>query len=314
MSSRLLVSVVVPVFGCASTLDELCDGLVALENEDLGLEIILVDDASTDGGGEVVHAIQQRLAQCHAIRLPRNFGQHWATSRGIAQTCGDVVIIMDCDLENSPEDVPKLLNELSESTLCVLGNSSVKGTRTLARHVLRKLYGVVLSKCYGNDLVGLGFNSFSFAAFKGQFIRDIVRENSPYDPLSIKVLDSGIQIKSVEVKVRQTGRPSSYSLFENALLAFKSVVLAGKGFQVICIRSLTWLAVTLVGAILAIPLVYSLHLKLLIPIVLSLFAFSLAVTWLVVFLSLLTSIVLSSLNQSRPVRTSAASSALHQPE
>lgn len=314
MNNQLLVSVVVPVFGCARTLDELCDGLVALESDELQLEIILVDDASTDGGGQVVLSIQQRLAQCQSILLPRNLGQHWATSRGITQTSGDAVVIMDCDLENSPNDIPKLLNELSESTLCVIGSSTVKGTRTLLRHNLRKIYGVLLSKCYGNDLAGLGFNSFSFAAFNGQFIRDTVRENSPYDPLSIKVLDSGVMIKSVRVEAQQTLRRSSYSLFENLLLAFKSFVLAGKGFQVLCVRGLAWLATSIVGIVLAIPLAILFDFNSLIPIVLGLVAFSLAVTGLVIFLSLLISIVLSSLNQSRPVKISAVSIASNQAE
>lgn len=307
MSAQQFVSVVIPVFGCASTLSELCDGLVALESDGLRLEIILVDDASTDGGGQVVQSIEHRLAQCFSILLPRNFGQHWATSQGIAQSSGDAVVVMDCDLENSPEDVPKLLSELSGATPCVLGSSSAKGTRSLLRRSLRKIYGVMLSKCYGNDLAGLGFNSFSFAAFNGQFIRDIVRQNSPYDPLSIKVLDSGVLIKSVRVEALQSGRRSSYSLFENALLAFKSVVLAGKGFQVLCVRGLTWLAVTLVGTMFAIPLTYSLHVKYLIPVVLGLFAFLLAVVGQVIFLSLLASIVLSSLNQTRLGEFSALS-------
>lgn len=307
MSDQLFVSIVVPVFGCANTLNELCDGLVALEGDDLRMEIILIDDASTDGGGQVAKAIEHRLAQCHSIHLPRNFGQHWATSQGITQSSGDAVVVMDCDLESSPRDVPKLLKELSVSTLCVLGSSSAKGTRSLLRHSLRKIYGVMLSKCYGNDLSGLGFNSFSFAAFNGEFIRDIVRQNSPYDPLSIKVLDSGVLIKSVRVEAQQSGRRSSYSLFENALLAFKSVVLAGKGFQVQCVRGLTWLTGTLGGTIIAIPLFYSLQFNSLILVILGLFAATLAVTGLAVFLSLLASIVLSSLNQTRLAKFSAIS-------
>jgi dolichol-phosphate mannosyltransferase len=301
VTNQSLLSVIVPVYGCVGTIEALCKRVIALENTELAIEVILVDDSSIDGGREILATINSRYPQCRAILLPRNFGQHWATSRGILESLGDYVVTMDCDLENNPEDISRLLAELSNKNLCVLGSSPARGSRTLVRKVLRRLYGKVLSNCYGNDLIELGFNSFSFAAFDGQFIRNIVRKNSPYDPISIKVLDSGIEIKMVTVETsRNSGRPSGYSVFENLVLAFKSLVLAGKGFQTLCVQSLMWITATLLVSLAVLVWLVERAADGTFVLLVALAAATLFTTGLGLVLALLTSIILSSLNQTRP--------------
>lgn len=301
MTNPSLLSVVVPVYGCVATIEELCKRVIALENGDLAIELILVDDSSIDGGRDILATIDTQYPQCRSIFLPRNFGQHWATSRGIQATAGDQVVIIDCDLENRPEDIPNLVAGLSDEYLCVLGSSSMRGRRTIIRQVLRKLYGRVLSRCYQNDLVELGFNSFSFAAFDGQFIRELVDANSPQDPISIKILDSGIPIRVIKVNSSpSSSRRSSYSAYENLLLAFKSLILAGKGFQILCVRCLSWVvAISLVSVPAFMWFVLqtgsSIGSVILGLVVIAIFTFGAGIV-----LALLTSIVLSSLNQTRP--------------
>jgi len=301
MTNRSLLSVVVPVFGCAATIEELCKRVIALENADLAVELILVDDSSIDGGREILATIDTHYPQCRAILLPRNFGQHWATSRGILESSGDRVVIMDCDLENKPEDIPNLVAGLSDGYWCALGSSSERGRRTYLRQVLRRLYGNMLSLCYRNNLVELGFNSFSFAAFDGQFVRRIVSENSPYDPISIKILDSGVPIQVIKVLSSQSpSRRSSYSLSENLLLAFKSLILAGKGFQTLCIRGL---AVVVTMSFVSLTLFLWLALKTGSSFGSVILGLTLAILFTLgagIVLALLTSIVLSSLNKTRP--------------
>ena len=76
MTLAISLSVVVPIYGCVGTIDELCQRVVALENNEMAIEVILVDDASRDGGTEILSTINARYPQCRAILLPRNFGQH----------------------------------------------------------------------------------------------------------------------------------------------------------------------------------------------------------------------------------------------
>lgn len=301
MTNRSLLSIIVPVYGCATTIEELCKRVTALENEDLAIELILIDDSSIDGGREILAKIDTHYPQCRVILLPRNFGQHWATSRGIQESAGGQVVIMDCDLENKPEDIPNLIAELSNKYLCVIGSCSVRGRRTIIRQALRGLYGRMLSYCYQNDLVELGANSFSFAAFDGKFIREIISNGSLFDPISLKVLDSGSPIQVVEVETPpNSSRRSNYSSSENILIAFKSLILAGKGFQVLCVKGLAWLAAIATVSVPAFMWFFlngassvgSLILGLVLAMVFTLGAG--------VALALLTSIALTSLNYTRP--------------
>jgi hypothetical protein len=149
--------------------------------------------------------------------------------------------------------------------------------------------------------VELGFNSFSFAGFDGKFVRGLVSDNSPHDPISIKILDSGVPIRVIQLATLPSmSRRSSYSQFENLLLAFKSLILAGKGFQILCVKGLAWVATVSVMSLTAFLLfilktglsIGSLIFGLLVVI---LFALGAGIA-----LVLLTSIVLSSLNQTRP--------------
>jgi dolichol-phosphate mannosyltransferase len=301
MIDQQLLSVVVPVYGCVGTIDELCKRVIALENDKLAIEVILVDDSSIDGGTEILATISSQYPQCRAILLPRNFGQHWSTSRGILESSGDYVVTMDCDLENRPEDIPELLAELTNGNLCVLGRSHARGSKTLVRGLLRRLYGRALSRCYKNDLVELGFSSFSFAAFDGQFIRKTVHEKSPYDPISIKILDSGIKIKMVTVETsRDSDRASSYSIFENLVIAFRSLVLAGKGFQTLCVQSLMWIAATLLVWLTVLVWLVERAADGTLVLLVALVAATLFSTGSGLVLALLTSIILSSLHPTRP--------------
>src|SRR5690606_21312335 len=104
------LSVVSPVFGCIGCLEELVERISAtLADKVAALEIILVDDGSPDGAWERIVELS-RLNPCvRGVRLSRNFGQHYAIAAGIEHARGDFVVVMDCDLQDPPEDIPALL-------------------------------------------------------------------------------------------------------------------------------------------------------------------------------------------------------------
>jgi undecaprenyl-phosphate 4-deoxy-4-formamido-L-arabinose transferase len=104
------LSVVVTLFNEAASLDELYSRTVTTLDE-LGrsYELIFVDDGSTDGTFatlEKLHAADERV---RAVRFKRNFGQHPAMHAGLARARGDIVLTMDGDLQNAPEDIPRLV-------------------------------------------------------------------------------------------------------------------------------------------------------------------------------------------------------------
>jgi dolichol-phosphate mannosyltransferase len=71
-------------------------------------ELVFVDDASPDGSWEVISALAAEDARVRAVRLSRNFGQHAAITAGLAESRGQMIVVMDCDLQDQPEDIPRL--------------------------------------------------------------------------------------------------------------------------------------------------------------------------------------------------------------
>lgn len=104
------LSVVVPVYGCASCLEALVERLLhALSSASRSVEIVLVDDASPDRAWQRIKELASHYKQVRGIRLSRNFGQHYAISAGLEISSGARVVVMDCDLQDVPEEIPKLL-------------------------------------------------------------------------------------------------------------------------------------------------------------------------------------------------------------
>ncbi len=108
-ADHVQLSVVVPVYGCADCLVALHDRVtqsVALITD--AWELVLIDDRSEDGGWEVLERLARRDPHVRAYRLSRNFGQDAAITAGLAEARGEWAVVMDCDLQEAPEDIPRL--------------------------------------------------------------------------------------------------------------------------------------------------------------------------------------------------------------
>src|SRR5688500_4001693 len=102
------LSVVVTLLNEEGSLEELYRRTVAALDGS-PFELILVDDGSTDGTWGVVERLHGADPRVRAVRFKRNFGQHPAMHAGLARAQGDVVVTMDADLQNVPEDLPRLV-------------------------------------------------------------------------------------------------------------------------------------------------------------------------------------------------------------
>jgi dolichol-phosphate mannosyltransferase len=123
------LSVVVPVYACRGSITELVDRARAvLVGLGQPFEIILVDDGSPDAGWDVVAALAHADPRVHAIRLSRNFGQHAAITAGLAASWARWAVVMDCDLQEPPEEIPRLYAKAKE------GYDVVRTVRRERRH------------------------------------------------------------------------------------------------------------------------------------------------------------------------------------
>jgi glycosyltransferase involved in cell wall biosynthesis len=109
------VSVVVPLFNEEESLPELCAWIdrVLSENK-LSYEVILVDDGSKDGSWEQIASLKLTYSQVRGIRFRRNYGKSAALHTGFGMASGDVVITMDADLQDSPEEIPEMCRMILE--------------------------------------------------------------------------------------------------------------------------------------------------------------------------------------------------------
>ncbi|HMP06847.1 MAG TPA: glycosyltransferase family 2 protein, partial [Lacipirellulaceae bacterium] len=117
-----MISVVIPLFDEAETLDQLHRELVELGVlRGYELQIIMVDDGSTDGSWQAVQRLSEQDPRVLGIRVRRNFGKAAALSAGFDAAAGDVVVTLDADLQDSPAEIPKLLARLDEGLDVVSG-------------------------------------------------------------------------------------------------------------------------------------------------------------------------------------------------
>jgi dolichol-phosphate mannosyltransferase len=117
-----MISVVIPIFDEVGTLEELhreLSQLAAAHSYDL--QIVLVDDGSTDGSWEVIEQLAERDPRVLGIRFRRNFGKAAALSAGFDAAAGDIIVTMDADLQDSPAEIPRLLERLNEGLDVVSG-------------------------------------------------------------------------------------------------------------------------------------------------------------------------------------------------
>lgn len=145
------VSVVVPLFNEVESLPELCGWIdrVLTENK-LSYEVILVDDGSNDGSWEQIELLKKSYPQLRGIRFRRNYGKAAALHTGFGMALGEVVITMDADLQDSPEEIPEMRRMiLDEGFDVVSGWKKKRYDPFLRKRVPTKLFNWAARKVSG---------------------------------------------------------------------------------------------------------------------------------------------------------------------
>jgi dolichol-phosphate mannosyltransferase len=162
-----MIGIVIPVFNEVQSLEPLCAELDAVAREhQYDLDIVLVDDGSTDGSWKVIESLAARDRRIRGIRLRRNFGKAAALSAGFEATCGNPVITLDADLQDDPAEIPRFVEKLNGDLDVVSGWKEVRHDpwhKVWPSHVFNwmvgKLTGVRLHdhncgmKCYRSEVL-----------------------------------------------------------------------------------------------------------------------------------------------------------------
>ncbi len=216
------ISVIIPCYNSENTLVELVRRIVSALNENL-LEIILINDASQDNTWFVIQDIAKAHDQVKGINLMRNFGQHSAILCGLNYVSGEVVITMDDDLQNPPEEISKL-SDLLESDKNI---DAVFGIPTIVRQSFVKRMG----SNYLNHISSKILNKpkdlkiSSFRALRRNLVDEIKTNQTTNPAISSLILNYTRNIKNVEVQHdwRKQGK-SGYSLSKSIKLFLNTVL------------------------------------------------------------------------------------------
>jgi dolichol-phosphate mannosyltransferase len=134
MKNMHIISVVVPVYKAEHCLDELYLRLkAALESISPDFEIMLVEDCGTDNSWQVIERLAAADARVRGIQFSRNFGQHYGITAGLDHCHGDWVVVMDCDLQDRPEEIPRLYAKAQEGYDIVLARRIARQDPPLKR-------------------------------------------------------------------------------------------------------------------------------------------------------------------------------------
>ncbi len=202
-----LLSVLIPVYNEAATLDELIERVLRVDLSELGFqkELIAVDDASTDGSWEKLEAWRSEFA--HIARHPVNKGKGAAIRTGLELISGDYVVIQDADLEYDPDEYIKLLNPVVKGKAEVVYGSRFTGERRnmfLHHWIGNRFLTGITNLLYGTTLSDMEtcYKLFSVESLKGIHIRS---DRFNFEPeITAKILKKGIRI--YETPISYTGR------------------------------------------------------------------------------------------------------------
>ncbi len=231
ISIRLMdISVVVPLYNEDESLPELTEWIAkVMDAHNFSYEIILVDDGSTDQSWPVIESLRLQNSAIKGIKFRRNYGKSAALNVGFEASNGDVVITMDADLQDSPDEIPELYRRIKEEKLDLISGWKKKRYDPITKTIPTKLFNAATRKMSGIEL-----NDFNcgLKAYRSDVVKtiEVYGEMHRYIPVIAKWAGfSKIAEQVVEHRARKYGTTKfGLSRFINGFLDLLSIFFVGK--------------------------------------------------------------------------------------
>src|ERR1700741_4756010 len=231
MNSNIDITVVVPLLNEEESLPELTAWIdrVMLANN-FSYEVLLIDDGSSDGSWKCIENLSQQYASVKGIRMRRNYGKSAALNVGFEQAAGNVIITMDADLQDSPDEIPSLYSMIVNDGYDLVSGWKAKRYDPLSKTIPTKLFNWATRKMSGiNNLHA--FNC-GLKAYRKTVVKNIevYGEMHRYIPVIAKWAGfTKIGEQVVEHRARKYGKTKfGLSRFVNGFLDLLSIFFVGK--------------------------------------------------------------------------------------
>ncbi len=225
------LSIVIPLIDEAESLPELTAWIEKVMDENhYSYEVIFVDDGSSDNSWEVIESLRTKNANIKGIKFQRNYGKSAGLNEAFRAATGDVVITMDADLQDSPDEIPELRRMIVEDGFdMVSGWKKKRYDNTLTKNIPSKFFNAVTRKVSGITLhdFNCGLKAYSRRVVKGV---EVYGEMHRYIPVLAKWAGfKKIGEKVVEHRARKYGVSKfGWRRFVNGFLDLLSITFVGK--------------------------------------------------------------------------------------
>jgi glycosyltransferase involved in cell wall biosynthesis len=224
--SAVDLSVVVPVYQNAATLDELIDRtLRALEPLGLSFELILVDDGSRDASWEILRRRARGDPRIRAHALKRNFGSQAAICAGFDLVRGKRTVCLDADLENFPEDIPALLAALDRGHDLACGVREQRQGSTLRRKLPSALFNAFVRRQLGTTVRDIGCG---MRAMESHVVHDLAAEGERRRLVTPLLIRRARSVVEVPIRHGASGAPGGHSFLTLLGIAFDFYLLTAR--------------------------------------------------------------------------------------
>ena len=255
------ISIVIPLKNEAESLPELSSWITrVMESNAYSYEVIMVDDGSTDESWKVIEVIHEQNPCFKGIRFKRNYGKSAALNVAFREVKGDVIITMDADLQDSPDEIPSLYRKVMfENFDLVSGWKKKRYDNVLTKNIPSKFFNAVTRK-----MSGIYLHDFNcgLKAYKNEVVKsiDVYGEMHRYIPVLAKWAGyARIGEKEVEHRARKYGTSKfGWERFINGFLDLTTIMFIGKfGKKPMQFFGLLGTASFLIGFVISLYLIFS---------------------------------------------------------
>ena len=166
------ISVIIPLYNEAESLPELAQWIERVMNENgYTYEVIFINDGSTDNSWDVIEQLKEKNSNIHGVKFRRNYGKSPALYCGFERAKGDVVITMDADLQDSPDEIPKLYRMITEEGYDLVSGYKQKRYDPLSKTIPTKLFNATARKVSG--IKNLHDFNCGLKAYRNEVVKNI---------------------------------------------------------------------------------------------------------------------------------------------